>query len=297
MVIRAEGLTKYYGATRGIEDLNLEVKEGEVFGYLGPNGAGKTTTIRLLLDLIRPTRGRATIFGLDVRRHSVEIRRRSGYLPGEYGLYDLTGRQLLTHLAGLRGGVDWGYTNRLAERLDLNLHQSVSSMSHGNRQKVGLIQALMHRPELVILDEPTSGLDPLVQREFYLLVSEIKSEGRTVFFSSHVLPEVERTCDRVGIVREGHLAAVEDVAALKTRALGRLEAVFEQPVPAEAFARLPGARDVTIDGATLYCRVVGDMDVLLKELTRYHVVKLRTHEPSLEEVFLTLFDKENAGAG
>lgn len=296
VIVSTEGLTKYYGSTRGIENLDLEVQEGEVFGYLGPNGAGKTTTIRLLLDLIRPTRGRAHIFGKDVHRDSVEIRRRVGYLPGEYGLYDLTGQELLSHLGALRGGVDWHYASQLAERLDLDLSLPIKSMSHGNRQKVGLIQALMHRPALLILDEPTLGLDPLMQQEFYRLISETKAEGRTVFFSSHILPEVERTCDRVGIVREGALVAVEEVAGLKTKALRRLEIIFDHPVPADAFASLSGVRDLVIDGNALHCVVVGHLDGVLNEATKYRVVNLRTQEPSLEEIFLTFFTKETARA-
>ncbi|MBI2862702.1 MAG: ABC transporter ATP-binding protein [Chloroflexi bacterium] len=295
--METESLTKYYGSTRGIENLNLDVREGEVFGYLGPNGAGKTTTIRLLMDFIRPTRGRATLFGRDSHRDTIEIRRRVGYLPGEYGLYDLTVHEFLTHIAALRGGVDWGYTGQLAERLDLDLGLPIRTMSHGNRQKVGLIQALMHRPALLILDEPTLGLDPLMQQEFYRLITEVKAEGRTVFFSSHILPEVERTCDRVGIVREGSLVAVEEIAALKTKALRRLEIIFDHPAPADAFALLQGVRDLAVDGNTLHCAVVGHMDGVLNEAAKYHVVNIRTQEPSLEEIFLTFFTKETAHAG
>ncbi len=201
MVIRTEGLTKFYGRQRGVIDVNMEVQRGEVFGYLGPNGAGKTTTIRLLLDFIRPTRGRATIFALDTHKHSRDIRRRIGHLPGELALYEnLTGAELLRYTGHLRGGVEWKFVEELAARLECNLSQPIRSLSHGNKQKIGVIQAFMHKPELFILDEPTIGLDPLMQQEFYRLIAEVKAEGRTVFLSSHILPEVERVCDRVAII-------------------------------------------------------------------------------------------------
>ncbi|MCH7706430.1 MAG: ABC transporter ATP-binding protein, partial [Chloroflexi bacterium] len=200
-VILTEGLTKSYGKSRGIVDLNLEVRAGEVFGFLGPNGSGKTTTMRLLLDFIRPTRGRAEVFGLDVRTESMEIRRRVGYLPGDLAMYEnLTGRELLTYFANLQGGVSWSYTEALAERLGLDLSRPIRTLSTGNKQKVGLVQAFMHQPELLVVDEPTSGLDPLVRQEFYRIVQEAKAEGQTVFLSSHILAEVERIADRVGII-------------------------------------------------------------------------------------------------
>jgi ABC-2 type transport system ATP-binding protein len=207
-VIEIQGLTKFYGRNRGVADLAFSVEAGEVFGYLGPNGAGKTTTIRLLLDLIRPTRGTARLFGLDARRDGTAARRRIGYLPGELALDPrMTGRNALGLLGRLRGPVDWPEVQRLAERLGCDLSRRVGALSHGNRQKLGLIQAFMHRPELLVLDEPTLGLDPLVQHEFYLMVEEARAAGRTVFISSHVLPEVERLCDRVAIIRAGRLAA------------------------------------------------------------------------------------------
>jgi ABC-2 type transport system ATP-binding protein len=246
-VIVVEGLTKSYGKQRGVIDLEFAVSPGEVFGYLGPNGAGKTTTIRTLLDFIRPTSGGATIIGLDSRAGSVEIHRRTGYLPGELALYEkLTGAEYLAHFASLRGGVDSGFVGELAERLDVHLGSRIRSLSHGNRQKVGLIQAFMDRPELLVLDEPSSGLDPLVQREFHRLVAEVRGEGRTVFLSSHVMSEVERLCDRVGIIREGRLVTVEDVGDLKARAVRTLDIHFARPVPAEVFSGLPGVQDVEV---------------------------------------------------
>lgn len=200
--ILTEDLTKRYGKHQALDGLDLVVRRGEVFGFLGPNGAGKTTTIRLLLDLIRPTAGRVEVLGMDPRRQGREVRRRVGYLPGKLALYDrLTGREVLTYLGHLRDGVDWAHADSLARRLDLDLNRPIGALSRGNKQKVGLVQALMHRPELLILDEPTGGLDPLVQREFHRLVREASGEGRTVFLSSHVLGEVERVADRVGIIR------------------------------------------------------------------------------------------------
>ena len=247
--IRAEQLTKFYGPRRGVEDIDLVVRSGEVFGFLGPNGAGKTTTIRTLLDFIRPTRGRATVLGLDTRADAVAVHRRVGYLPGELELYEkLTGREVLEYFASLRGGVDGGYRDELAERFDLDIDTRISSYSSGNRQKVGLVQAFMHRPELLILDGPTSGLDPLVQQEFARLVGEVAAEGRTVFLSSHVLPEVERITDRVGIIRDGRLVVVEEVAALKARAVRHLDVLFAGPVPDGVFDGVAGVREVTVTG-------------------------------------------------
>ncbi len=289
-IIRTDHLTKSYGVARGVVDLGVEVRRGEVFGYLGPNGAGKTTTIRTLLDFIRPTSGQAAVFGLDAQRESLAIRKRVGYLPGELSLYEgLTGREFLQYMAGLRGGVDWRYAEELATRLACNLAQPLRTLSHGNKQKLGLIQAFMHRPELLILDEPTQGLDPLVQQEFYRLLAEVKADGRTVFLSSHVLPEVEKVCDRVGIIREGRLVAVEEVASLKAKALRRLEIRFAVPVPPVAFDKLPGVRDVRVENSSVLCTVVGALDAVVKAAAQFEVADLISHEPSLEEIFLAYY--------
>ncbi len=294
-IIATEGLTRRYGRSRGVSELSFAVEPGEVFGYLGPNGAGKTTTIRLLLGLIRSTSGRATVFGQDCWRQAVAIHARLGNLPGELALYDgLSGREVLRYLAGLRDGVDWAYVLKLAERLDCDLAKPVHALSHGNKQKIGLIQAFMARPDLLILDEPTTGLDPLIQHEFYGLVEEARAAGQTVFLSSHILPEVERVCDRVGIIRQGRLVAVEQVAALKARALRRLEVTFAGPVPAEAFAAMPGVRDLELEGSHLRCHVMGALDGIVKAVAQFTVVDLASHEPSLEEVFLTYY---GAGGG
>jgi len=289
-VIRTENLTKFYGKNRGVIDLNLEVLQGEIYGFLGPNGAGKTTTIRTLLDFIRPTRGSATIFGLDTRRDSLKIRKRISYMLAELALYEnMTGAEFLRYFIHLRGGVDWSFVQELAERLKSDLSQPIHSLSRGNRQKIGLIQALMHRPELLILDEPTSGLDPLMQREFYDMITEARDEGRTVLLSSHILPEVERVCNRVGIIREGRLITVEHVVNLKERALRRLEIRFSAPVTDEAFAGLPGVSEVHIENNIVHCTVMGSLEPLIKAVARLPVVDLISHQPSLEEVFMAYY--------
>ncbi len=292
-VIATHDLTKYYGRSRGIIDVNLQVRAGEVFGFLGPNGAGKTTTIRLLLDLIRPTRGYAEMLGLDVRRDRLAIHRRVSYLPGELALYgDLTGAQVLQYLGNLRGGIPAAEITGLADRLQLDLARRVRAMSLGNKQKIGLVAAFMGRPELLILDEPSIGLDPLVQQEFERWVEGVRTDGRTVFLSSHILPEVEHLCDRVGIIREGRLIAVETVADLKSRALRRLEIDFGGEAPPEVFSGLPGVQDVAVHDGVLRCTVLGDLDALVKAAARYHVRDIHTVEPSLEEIFLAYYGKD-----
>lgn len=288
--IRTEGLTKFYRKTRGIEDLDLEVLPGEVFGFLGPNGAGKTTTIRLLLDLLRPTRGRAEILGMDVRTDSVQIRRRVGYLPGELGLYErLTAWELLTYFGHLRELDDLGHARELARRLDLDTSRPVRTLSHGNRQKVGLVQAFMHRPRLLVLDEPTGGLDPLIQHEFYRLVREVRDDGGTVFLSSHVLVEVERIADRVGIVRGGRLVEMAGVEELKERALRRLELHFGQAVPASAFQGMQGVREIAVDDHVVRLVVEGSLDAVIKAAAAFEVVNVVSPEADLEEVFLSYY--------
>jgi ABC-2 type transport system ATP-binding protein len=297
--IETNKLTKWYGhRSRGIVDVDLVVETGQIFGFLGPNGAGKSTTIRLLLDLIRPTSGTARVLGLDVHRDRLAIDRRVSYVPGELSLYgDLTGRQLLTYLANLQGGIDVAYRDTLIERLELDPGKKIKSLSRGNKQKVGLVAAFMIRPEILVLDEPTSGLDPFVQLEFEHLCEEARDEDRTVFISSHQLPEVEHLCDRVGIIREGTLLAVESIAALKARALRRLEIDFAEPVTAEAFANLPGIRDLTIEDSILRCSVMGSLDALVKAAARYQVTNVRSIETSLEEIFLAYYGSGDGIAG
>ena len=293
-IIRTAGLTRRYDKLVALSELDLEVKRGEVFGYLGPNGAGKTTTIRILLDLIRPSSGAAFLFSLDSRRDGLAIRRRVGYLPGEMALYEnLTGRQFLAYLASLRGGVEWAFVDRLAERFASDLRPRIHTLSHGNRQKLGLIQAFMHRPELLVLDEPTVGLDPLMQQEFYGLIADARAAGQTVFLSSHVIPEIERTCDRVGILRSGKLITVEPLP-LKAKAIRHVEIRFGESVPPEAFAHLAGTRDMVVKDELLRCSVVGSIDPLVKAAARFEVVEINSQEPSLEELFLTFYEPAEA---
>jgi ABC-2 type transport system ATP-binding protein len=290
IVIRTERLSKNYGGRVGIADVSLEVDAGEVFGYLGPNGAGKTTTIRILLDLIRAHAGKAEIFGLDVRKRSLEIRRRCGFLPGELNLYEnLTCAGLLRFFAGLRGNIDWSYVEELAARLGCQLSQPIATLSLGNKRKLGLIQAFMHRPDLLILDEPTSGLDPLVRHEFFGLVAEAKEAGQTIFFSSHNLPEVARICDRVAIIRSGRLAALEDVADLKTRSLRSVEIRFGEDFDTRAFAAVAGLEITAQDRRSLKGRMKGEMDPLLKAAARFRIYDFSSQEAGLEDVFLAYY--------
>lgn len=289
-IVQAEKLTKRYGRTRGVEELTFAVEQGEVFGYLGPNGAGKTTTIRLLVDLIRPSAGRAGVFGLDPREHGVEIRRRVGYLPGDLRLYErLTGREQLRYFASLRGLGGLGDGEVLAERLDLDLDRRIQALSRGNRQKIGLVQAFMHRPDLLVLDEPTSGLDPLVQQEFYDLVAETTAAGRTVFLSSHILPEVQRIADRVAVLREGRLELLESVESLRARAFTRFEVSFAQPPPAGAFEGIATAHELERRHTTVVFAVDGPVDLLVKALARFEVIAIDVHEADLEDLVLALY--------
>lgn len=294
IIISIEGLTKYYKKNLGINDVSFEVSEGEVFGYLGPNGAGKTTTIRILMDFIRSDAGRAKIFGLDSLKDSRKIHQNIGYLPGELSLYpNLKIQEYLEYFANLKRKLDWPYINELAERFNLNLEQQIKTLSSGNKQKVGLIQAFMHKPELLILDEPTKGLDPLMQQEFFSLVEEVKSEGRTILLSSHVLSEVERVCDRVGIIRKGKIIAIEDIVSLHNRSLWEVEIHFKEPVSAEAFSSLKNLRKISLKNEILKCNVLGDMDEFIKSTARLKIKTFSSHQPSLEEIFIALYGEND----
>jgi ABC-2 type transport system ATP-binding protein len=291
-IISTEKLTKYYGSHRGIVEVDLEVQEGEAFGFLGPNGAGKTTMIRTLLDHIRPTSGKATIFGIETSVDPVAIHRRVGYLPGEFALYDkLTGGQTIEYFANLRGGVDPLYQQDLITRLDIDPSRKFKELSKGNKQKIGLIVALQHRPDLLILDEPTSGLDPLVQQTFYEVIREAKAEGRTIFLSSHILGEVEKTCDRVAIIREGRLVRVDRVEALRDLAHHQVELRFAGDVPVGAFAALPGVSDVSTEDHLLRLRVSGSITPVVREAANYELLDFVSREPSLEETFLAEYGR------
>jgi ABC-2 type transport system ATP-binding protein len=292
-VIRTERLTKSYGKHRGIVEVDLEVQAGEVFGFLGPNGAGKTTTIRTLLDLIRPTSGRAFVFDIETTTDPVAIHRRIGYIPGEFALYDrLTGGQTLEYFGNLRGGVDKAYRASLVERFDLDTSRKFKEYSKGNKQKVGLVIALQHRPEMLILDEPTSGLDPLIQQSFYELVREARGEGRTVFLSSHILSEVERTADRVAIIRDGRLVKVDSVEGLRDLAHHEVELRFADGVPAEAFSGLPGVSEIVVQDHTLRMRVSGPITPVVQVAARYELIDFVSREPTLEETFLAQYGHE-----
>jgi len=297
-VIELERLTKTYGAHRGITEVDLVVDAAEVFGFLGPNGAGKTTTIRTMLDLIRPTSGRARLFGIESTADPVAIHRRVGYIPGEFTLYDrLTGGQTLQYFANLRGGVDPMYQAQLIERLDIDPSRRFKELSKGNKQKVGLVIALQHRPELLILDEPTSGLDPLVQQTVNALLAEAKADGRTVFLSSHILSEVERACDRVAIIRDGRLVRVDRVEALRDLAHHQVELRFAGDVPLAAFAGLSGVSDVIADDHTLRMRVSGPITPVVQAAARYELLDFVSREPSLEETFLAEYATPTAATG
>jgi ABC-2 type transport system ATP-binding protein len=292
VVIETEKLTKRYGVHRGIIELDLRVDEGEAFGFLGPNGAGKTTTIRTLLGHLRPTSGVARVFGIGTTEDPVAIHKRIGYLPGEFTLYDrLTGGQTIEYFGNLRGGVDPAYRASLIERLDVDPSRRFKEYSKGNKQKIGLVIALQHRPDLLILDEPTSGLDPLVQQTFYALVREARAEGRTVFLSSHVLSEVERTCDRVAIIRDGRLVRGGRVDTLRDLAHHQVELRFADRVPADDFSALPGVSDVTVEDHTLRMRVAGSMTPVVRAAARYDLLDFVSREPSLEEAFLAEYSR------
>lgn len=302
-VIEVEGLTKTYGKNRGIKDVDLSVKEGEVFGFLGPNGAGKTTMIRTLLGFMRPTGGGAEILGHDIARDSVAVRSMVGNLPGEFSFEDrMNGEKLLKLFARLRGVQSLDYAYELADRINADLTRPMRRLSRGNKQKIGLIQAMFHRPPLLILDEPTGGLDPLVQEEFLKIIAETKEEGRTVFFSSHTLGEVERVCDRVGIIREGELVRVETTDTLINKSFRHVMLEFANAVEgreARRFEELEGIEKFEHDGARLSFELHGNLDDVIKLAARHQIVDMIYERPSLEEIFLAYYggedDEETSG--
>ncbi len=295
ITIQTSSLTKRYGKQRGIDDLSIEVREGETFGFLGPNGAGKSTTINVLMGFRNPTSGSAKVLGHDVVSEREAIHREVGFVPGELALYEnLTGGELLEYFGNLRGGLDEKYARELAERFSCELDRPIGTLSKGNKQKVGLLQALVHRPKLLILDEPTSGLDPLNQREFYSVIKEAKKTGTTVFLSSHVMSEVEHVCDRVAIIRNGKLVSVEKLAKLHEQALRHVEIEFVKKAPAGIFKTIDSVTDVKRDGHHLHCNVRGSMDQVIKELAGYEVKNIISEHASLEELFYTLYGDDDA---
>jgi ABC-2 type transport system ATP-binding protein len=294
-IIETEKLTKSYGGKRGIADVTFQIEEGEVFGFLGPNGAGKTTTIRVLMALLRADSGTARIAGLDVWEKSLEIKRLIGYVPGEPALdRNLTGGQILEYFANLRGGVDRAYLKKLIDRMDLDTSRKFRQYSTGNKRKVVLIQAFMHRPRVLILDEPTSGLDPLNQQEFDGMVKEAREEGRTVFLSSHVLSEVEKTCTRVAIIRDGSIVRIGGVHELTDIKRYEITIAFARPVPADTFAKLDGVAEVEIlnHGSAVRLAIQGSADAVIKAAAQYPVVSLTSYEPSLEDIFLRYYERD-----
>jgi ABC-2 type transport system ATP-binding protein len=293
-VVRAESLTKRYGRLLALDRLSLEVRAGEVLGFLGPNGAGKTTTLRLLMGFLRPTAGSARVHGLDAWRDRVAVHARTGYLPGDVRLWPrMTAREAAGHLARLRGlGHDPGITD-LAKRLDVDLDRPVRELSRGNRQKAGLLLALLGEPGLLLLDEPTSGLDPLIQQEFHHVLRERVEAGAAVMLSSHVLSEVEHVADRVAIIRAGRLLMAESLATLRERARHTVEVRFASAPPPDAFAGVPGIRDVRLEGPVLRCTMQGVVDPLVKTLGRYTITDLNSREADLEETFLALYGESD----
>ena len=294
-VILTDNLVKSYGWVKALRGVNLEVHAGEIFGFLGPNGAGKTTTIRCLLDLIRPGSGTVRVLGLDPQKSPLEVRRRTGYLPGELHVEDnATVASTLHYFNSLRANkADWSYVRNLADHINLDLKTQIKNLSKGNKQKVGIIQAMMHRPELLLLDEPTFGLDPLVQQEVLKLVTEACAEGATVFFSSHILSEVQEIADRVGIIRSGVVVEVAETETLLNRTLRRVHIRFKHAVEVHKLVDIPGVTILTqADGQNLTLQVEGEMDALIKALAAFPVIDFETDHPSLEEIFLAFYKEE-----
>ena len=294
LAIQVQGLTKSYGKVHALRGIDLQVQCGEIFGFLGPNGAGKTTTIRCMLDMIRPDGGKTLLLGIDPQIEPVAVQALTGYLPGEMQYYDnLTSERQLRFFNDMRGGcAEWDYIRQLSERLALDLRQPIKNLSKGNKQKVGVIQALMHRPELLLLDEPTSGLDPLMQQEVLGLLREANASGTTIFFSSHIMSEVENLAARVAIIRSGEIVEVTNTTSLTHSAVNRITIRFKRPTDFAELVALPGVKVLSqVDQTSLTLQVTGDMELLVQILARLPVLDLETERPNLEEVFLTYYKK------
>ncbi len=295
-IIETKGLTMYYGKHRGIIDVDLQVQKGEIFGFLGPNGAGKTTAQRVLMDVIRPTSGTASIFGMDCQKDGVAIRKRTGYLPGELSLYgDMKASSFFKMFHSLQGNnANASHWKAVADRLDLDTTRKMREFSRGNKQKVGIVMAFMNKPELLILDEPTGGLDPLVQQTVMELVQEAKDEGSTVFFSSHILPEVQAVCDRVGIIREGQLVATERIETLMTQQFKRLRLNFATMPPADAFLQT-GVTEIMRDEQSVLLEIRENLNEVMATAVTHTITNIETESISLEDIFLAYYGKGNGG--
>lgn len=291
LALQTTHLGKNYGSLAALVDLNLTIEAGEVFGFLGPNGAGKTTAIRVLMDEIRASAGSASILGFDTHRDSVELRRKVGYLPSDLSLYpNLTGADLITFFSNLRGGVAQVVIDQLVERLQAQMTKKIGDLSSGNRQKIGIIQAFMSAPEFLILDEPSAGLDPLIQRELQTMIREVADRGGAVFLSSHTLAEVQRVADRVGIIRQGTLIALESIASLRAKGIRKIEfELVAEPDP-QIFTGIAGIRDLLIERNRVFVSLEGAIDSLLSVITQNcTLLDMSTNEADLEEVFLTYY--------
>ncbi|MBN1539452.1 MAG: ABC transporter ATP-binding protein [Candidatus Thermoplasmatota archaeon] len=293
-VIVIRDLKKYYGRSRGVEKVNLMVREGEIFGFLGPNGAGKTTTIRTMLDYIRPTSGSIRVLGRDPVKEGAEVRREIGYLPSDFSMeWRMTALKYLRFLLGMMEYSGRNRIEEMAERFELDLDKRIKDFSRGNRQKVGLVSAFMHYPQLLIMDEPTTGLDPLMQQEFYRLVLEEKKRGATVFLSSHILSEVDAVCDRVGVIREGELVAVETIDRFKEKTGQLMKVRFESMPDTRVFEQIDGISDVKrLEDETLQLTVFSNVDAVVKELAKHTIKRLSFEETSMEHVFLKYYGKQ-----
>lgn len=291
-VIEIHQLTRYYGKSRGIVDVSFNVAEGEIFGFIGPNGAGKSTTIRILLALIYPSRGSATIFGKDCIKEGTGIRRDIGYLPSEVFYYDsMKVIDLLNYSASFYPRVDKQRIYELAEILDLDLHRKIDDLSYGNKKKVGIVQGLLHKPKLVILDEPTGGLDPLMQHNFFELIRAENQKGVTVLFSSHILSEVQKICNRVGIIKDGTMVRVEEISSLEHNNYKKFRIEMMEPIP-EGYFKLSGINNLSVDDRTVNFIFNGDINLVIAKLNERRVANLIVEEPTLEEIFMHYYDKE-----
>ena len=290
--IEIQSLEKSYGSIKALRGVDIAIQRGEIFGFLGPNGAGKTTTIRCMLDLIRPDSGTINILGIDPQKHPTAVREKCSYLPGELNLEsNLKVQEQLHYLAELRGNtIDWAYVETLTQRFDLNMSLKIKNLSKGNKQKVGIIQALMHKPELLILDEPTSGLDPLMQQEVLNALKEAKQDGATVFFSSHIIGEVEAIAERVAIIRKGVIVEVVNPEQLSAMQIRRIRVSFANPIQASAFENLAGITILPQEQETvLSFEASGDLDAVIKAIAQYTVLDLNMERPSLEEAFMAYY--------